>query len=158
MPVEAETQQVNGQSESILIPNSITFTLPSMPPSINALYQIIYSQRRVEMKPEVRRFKSDMKQHVPHFTVAPDSLIQVDLFFYYPFYFKNGQLRDIDTQNLIKVCVDLVAEKIGVNDKRAKKGSWDSDDDRDERVVVTVTEITNTINVNGGELTIPKGR
>lgn len=118
------------------------FTIPSLPPSVNSLHQIIYSQRRVELKPEVRRWRSDAKQYVPRCEwLSESSIIRVDIVVYYRLLTASGKLREFDTQNLLKPLIDLIAEKQGWNDKRAKAGSWATVDDARERVEVTLTEV-----------------
>lgn len=126
----------NGQSREC------RFTIPVLPPSVNSLHQIIYSQRRVELKPEVRRWRSDAKEYVPRVRWSSESsIIRVDIVVYYRLMTAAGKLREFDTQNLLKPLIDLIAEKQGWNDKRAKAGSWATVDDARERVEVQLTEV-----------------
>lgn len=119
------------------------FTIPVLPPSVNALHQIIWQQRRVELKPEIRKWKNDAAVFVPRICVASDSsLLRVDTKFYYRFYYGNGKLRVFDTHNVLKPLLDLIAAKAGVNDLRMKSGSWDSEDSTDEKVEIVLREIT----------------
>lgn len=129
-------------------PHRVQFVLPSLPMSINALYQIIYSQRKVELKPECRSWKTKAKQYVPVFKVSEGSTLQLDVVFSFPWYHKNGKLRKFDSQNLLKLLIDAVSEKVGIDDSRIKAGSWSSADSTTERVEVTLTEIQ----AKGGEL------
>lgn len=118
------------------------FTIPTLPPSVNSLHQIIYSQRKVELKPEVRRWRSDAKQYVPRIRWRSETtIIRVDVVAYYRLLTAAGKLREFDTQNLLKPLIDLIAEKQGWNDKRAKAGSWDTVDSRDEKVEVVLREV-----------------
>lgn len=121
--------------------NTVKFTFTSLPPSVNSLYQIIYAQRRVELKPAARMWKSDMKKHVKHFNIAPDSWLKIDLLFAYPYYHKSGSMRTFDSPNLIKLTIDCICEKLGINDARVKCGSWDSVDNDADVVEVTLTEV-----------------
>lgn len=120
--------------------NRVTFTLPMLPLSVNSLYNVIFSQRRVELKPECRQFKTKAKVYIPAFKVDDDSLIRLDAVFHYRFHHKNGRLRKFDSPNLLKLLIDTVSEKIGIDDSRVKAGSWRSLDGN-ERVEVTLTEI-----------------
>lgn len=115
--------------------------IPFLPPSVNSLYNVIYSQRRVEKKPEVRAFCYRAKEYLRQFPVADDSLVRMDLVFAYPFNCKNGKLRRRDSQNMMKIISDLVAEKGGWDDSRIKSGSWESVDSENESVTVTLTEV-----------------
>lgn len=119
----------------------VRFVLPSLPMSINSLYQIIYSQRRVELKPECRTWKTKAKEYVPRFAIDDDSTLRLDVEFAYPWHHKNGKLRKFDSQNLLKLLIDAVSEKIGIDDSRIKGGSWQSRDSETESVTVTLTEI-----------------
>lgn len=109
------------------IGESMKFTIPFLPPSMNAVYNILFSQRRVELKPEVRLFKTKAKEYVPMLKPHEDSfLFRLDAVFHYNFLFKNGKMRKVDTQNLMKVLIDAVAEKNGIDDSYFKFGSWES--------------------------------
>lgn len=119
-----------------------SFTIPVATPSVNALHQIIYSQRKVELKPEVLRWRSDASQHVPRIQLASkESVIRIDATFYYSFHYRNGNLRLFDTHNLMKCLIDLIAWKVGFNDNRVKSGSWNSVDAPEEKVEVTLREL-----------------
>jgi Holliday junction resolvase RusA-like endonuclease len=129
-------------------PNRIRFVLPSLPMSINSLYQIIYGQRKVELKPECRTWKTKAKAYVPTFKIADSSTIRLDVTFSFPWHHKNGKLRKFDSQNLLKLLIDAVSEKIGIDDSRIKSGSWSSVDSPDERVEVVLTEMEENSHAN----------
>jgi Holliday junction resolvase RusA-like endonuclease len=118
-----------------------TFIIPDLPPSVNSLHQVIWSQRKVELKPEVRLWRSQSKPSIPRLRLTTDSLLNVDLTFHYRQHCKNGKLRRLDTHNCVKVILDLIAEKCGFDDSRVKSGSWSSVDDVNERVEVRLREI-----------------
>lgn len=122
---------------------TISFTLPSLPPSVNALYTIDYRRRRVDLTSESRRWKSSSKEYVLRFPIAPDSLLQIDFIFHYRFYTAKNTLRIFDSANLTKLAIDCICEKLEVNDCRVKSGSWASVDSEKEFVEVTLTEIPN---------------
>jgi len=119
------------------------FLIPSLPPSVNAIYQILFSQRRVEMKPEVRAWKNSAKLFIPQITPLDDSyLFRLDAIFHYNFFFKNGKIRKFDSQNLLKVLCDAVAEKAGFRDELVKFGSWASIHNTEkEQVEVVVSQV-----------------
>lgn len=124
------------------VENCISFTLPSLPMSHNSLYQIIYSQRRVELKEEARRWKSSSKAYVPRFQLRqPTSSIEIVCAFHYPFDYANGRPRRFDASNLLKLTIDTVAEKIGYDDSIFRFGSWAAINDTDEKVTITLREI-----------------
>ena len=117
------------------------FTIPSLPPSMNALYQIIYSQKRVELHPEARRWKSSAKEHVVRFMPRKGALVGIDATFYYRFYYQNQKPRVFDAANLLKLLIDCIAEKCGFNDCLVRHGSWSSVDSGDEKVEIVLREI-----------------
>lgn len=121
--------------------NRVKFVLPGLPMSVNSLYQVIWSQRRVELKPACRDYKTKVKVYIPRFQVSESSLINIDTIFSFPFHHKNGKLRKFDTSNMLKLLLDVISEKIGVDDSRIKAGSWQSRDAENESVTVTLTEI-----------------
>lgn len=120
----------------------VRFTIPLAFPSVNSLHQIIYSQRRVELKPEVRKWKNDAAVFVPRIQLQSEySIIRVDTVFHYRFFYGNGKLRIFDTHNAVKPLLDLIAAKAGFNDNRVKCGSWDSVDSANEKVEVVLREV-----------------
>lgn len=91
------------------------FTLPKLPASQNAIYNILFSLKRVEMKPEVRLWKTEMKEYIPPWKV-PEGGLWITLVFYGNWHTKAGKVKTVDLPNLIKVTVDVIAEKLGFND------------------------------------------
>jgi hypothetical protein len=131
----------NGSGE-----RKVRFVVPSLPPSVNALYEIIYSQRRVQLKKECYRWKSDSKEHIPRFQPRAGSLVAVDATFYYRFLYANGKPRVFDAANLLKLMIDCIAEKCGFNDCLVRYGSWISIDSQSEKVEVILREVINVNN------------
>jgi hypothetical protein len=123
--------------------NEVRFTLPSLPVTVNSLYQIRYATREVFLRPECYRWKSESKRYVPRFKVGDGSSVRVDLVFYFPFHYRNGKPRIFDAPNLIKLTIDTIAEKCGFNDYRVRVGSWDSVDSMNEKVEVVLREVVN---------------
>ena len=123
---------------------SKSFLVPFLPPSMNSMYNILFSQRRVELKPETRLFKTRAKEYIPILTPLKDSyLFKLDAVFTYNFFFKNGKLKKVDTQNLMKVLIDAVAEKNGIGDQYFKFGSYESYHGDYDKVECTLSQVTN---------------
>ena len=123
-------------------PEGYRFVIPVLPPSVNALHNLLWTRRRVELKPEVVKWKNDAAMFVPRITLqSADSIIRVDTVFHYRFHYANGKLRIFDSHNCLKPMLDLIAAKAGFNDNRVKCGSWDSVDSADEKVIVTLREV-----------------
>ena len=107
----------------------LRFVIPSLPPSVNALYYINFRTRQVGLKPEVAAWKSEAKSHIPIWTDRGETtsgILRVDSVFTYNWYYQNGKLRQFDTPNMLKALFDVIAEKLGVNDSFLKSGSFES--------------------------------
>lgn len=121
--------------------NFVRFTLPSMPVSVNQLYEIWWSTREVKKSRDYLRWQTKAKEHMPPWRLQSEtSLICVDAVFYYEFYCDNGKLRKYDTHNLMKALIDTIANRYGFRDERVKKCPTDSLPSKQERAIVTVSE------------------
>ena len=99
-----------------------TAWLPLKPPSMNSVYQILYHLRRVEMKPEVRQFKTQVKLYLPPPPNIPaDLLLAISLTYHDVWMTKEGKVRKLDLSNLEKVLLDAVCEHVGVDDSHIFK-------------------------------------
>ena len=105
--------------EAGLVRDSLHFSIPSLPPSVNALYNVLFSLRRVELKPEVRFWKTQAKQFMPVWSkkLNEQSRLIIKFTFCSNWYFKNGKLRKLDLQNLEKCLIDAIAERYGFGDE-----------------------------------------
>lgn len=126
--------------------NTITFELPGLPISHNLIYrpkQTIHGPRWTKSDAWYR-WVSEKRRYVPKWRVTAGSLIRVDAVFHYSWFYKNGQLRRIDTLNMLKPIADLVFDVCRSDDMYVKAGSFDSrsiDHDTDPYVSITLTEI-----------------
>ena len=92
---------------------------------MNSILQIIWSQKRVESKPEVRLFKSHFKSYLPKWYLAGSGPYRVDFEFHETWYYLNGFPKKKDAPNLIKCCLDALSERYGVDDSiLGWEGSW----------------------------------
>jgi len=92
------------------------FVIPNLPPSVNSLYNIIHAQRRIYLKPEARKWKTDAKLFMPVLACEGWETASIALYLHGNWYFKNGNRRKIDLQNLEKLIIDAVSEKAGICD------------------------------------------
>lgn len=99
-------------------PGVLTFRLPASPPSMNSIYSVMFALRRIELKPEVRLYKNNMKMYVPGWDVSKEDKVALDLEVVGDWYFKNGNYRKADVQNVGKVVIDLICEKQGWDDSQ----------------------------------------
>lgn len=106
-------------------PSSVRFRINGMPESMNSIYQIIFAQRRVMMKPDVLRYKTQAKLMMPPWKTSDNELFGIKMRFHHDWYFKKGTIRRVDLSNLEKVICDATAEKYGFDDARIfEKYSW----------------------------------
>lgn len=143
--------------QTIEIPrvNSVTFVLPFAPPSVNSLYNVNYKEpdpsRRITLKDECRRWKDEAASRMPRFKIATDSVLQVDWTVYYPWLTKRGSWAKRDTSNMMKLLHDMIAHRIGIDDRRFKSGMMHSVNSPVEKTVVTLCEVTIQEWTNYGE-------
>lgn len=127
--------------------NSVSFTLPSLPGSVNTIYgprRTIHSQNGWGLKDEWLIWSTKMIPHVlilPH-KLAKNSIVRVDRCYFYPWFTRDGNWKRADTANMDKLLFDLVSRKIGIDDLFFKQGHMDSYDSDRNQVQVTLTEIT----------------
>ena len=123
-----------------------TFTIPLAPPlSMNSIYWIIYASKRVELKPEARLWKMNAKRAIPPIELSSATpRLRFSADFHAEWYYKNGSVRKLDLQNVLKLLIDAVCEKLGVGDEHIwevgpfrKLHSVDA-----ARIVVTVEELS----------------
>ena len=101
-------------------PYSIRFKLLSVPPSVNSLYNVIFSMKRVELKPEVRLWKSQAKLLIPLWKpskIGTSGFLYFKMDVYTNLYHKNEKVKKFDVMNMEKACIDTICEKIGIDDK-----------------------------------------
>jgi hypothetical protein len=121
--------------------------IPSCPSSVNALYNVLFSLRRIELKPECLLWKSQAKQFMPQFK-GTGKFLRLEAVFYYPMFYKNGKLKKRDSSNMIKLLQDSIAERYGLDDKFITEGSWSAINSEDEKVTVILSEVENSTNVS----------
>ncbi len=108
-------------SESIAsLPSSVSkkWKIPCLPVSMNKLYAINYRTKQVYMTPEARQFKTQAKLFISPFLVAKEDRLSLKLDVNTNWFFKNGSLKRSDIQNLIKVVVDMLSERLGFDDSQ----------------------------------------
>ena len=92
----------------------LTAWIPLMAPSMNALLYCI--RGRHEARPEVRQFRSVFKSYLPTWCLASTGPYSLSLAFHENWYWKNGYPKKRDVPNLVKVCVDAIADRYGWDD------------------------------------------
>lgn len=124
--------------------NEVRFELPSLPGSVNEIYELNRPDSglpRRRLKAEWAIWATRMMQHVPLFTVQPMSIVRIDRWYFYPWFYKNGKWRVADVANMDKLLFDTLAKKTGINDLFFKQGWMGSRDSVSGKVVVRLREI-----------------
>jgi len=124
--------------------NSVSFTLPSLPGSLNVLYELNRPDSglpRKRLKAEWALWISNMMPYVPAFRVQENSILRIDRCYYLPWFYRNGHWRKVDVVNMDALLFNLISRKIGIDDLYVKQGFMDSRDSNKNKVIVTLTEI-----------------
>lgn len=117
-----------------------SFTLPHLPASMNQIYSIvpIWSARKisVQLKDDILYWKTQSKEYIPAVEVEAGRKLWMSLALHGKWMTSKGTIRVIDLQNLLKVIIDTIADKLKFNDSRIfelkKIKKIESDDDKIE--------------------------
>lgn len=94
------------------------FKINSIPPSYNAMFKINYNFKEVYLSDTARAFKQLVKLSMPAIEFKDDSLFKIDIVYCYNWFYKNFNPRKLDIQNMDKLLLDAVFEKLGLDDSR----------------------------------------
>lgn len=99
---------------------SISFFIPSVPESVNSLYQVFFHTKQVKLKPELLIWKSEAKQWMPPlpFKIGAEDCMSLAIECVTGWKYKNGKWKKQDVSNMIKLIEDSVAEKYGYCDSQ----------------------------------------
>ena len=93
----------------------LEFVLPSFPVSVNRLYIINHNQRRVTLSDDALLWRTRSAPFVKPWRQG--GLIKLTLEYESPdWYYKNGNFRKLDIQNLEKLLIDTLFMKWGLDD------------------------------------------
>ena len=112
---------------------------------MNSIYNVMFGLRRIELKPEVRLYKNNMKVYVPAWELSHDEMVAVELEVVENWFFKNGNFKKADVQNVGKVLIDLISEKQGWDDSQVWSfGATKKHSEAERCVNVTLRKIVAT--------------
>lgn len=129
-----------GSSSSL---SRIEFVIPLLPPSMNRIYYPDKFSGEMKLTKEALTFKARVREYIPPMKpsgLSQSGMLRFDGTFTYNFFFKNGKTRQVDTQNMLKIVIDTICQKIGIGDQFVKFGSWSSVHSEDRESVKVVLE------------------
>ena len=94
----------------------LTFKIPAIPPSYSKSLKINYSFRHTYLSKEARDFVNLVKRYIPHCTYTIDTLFSIDIEIHDNWYTKQGKVKRKDVQNLDRLLIDAIFNKIGIDD------------------------------------------
>ncbi|UOF78280.1 crossover junction endodeoxyribonuclease rusA [Caudoviricetes sp.] len=97
----------------------IRFIIPGVPPSSNSNYQVIWSQKRTILKPEVLLWKTRAKEYIPLWEPNDGDKVEVSVEVHQDWFYRNGKLKKADVANMHKALIDTICEKQGWDDSQA---------------------------------------
>lgn len=120
---------------------SIRFVLPSLPASANILHRPEFRGGRMvgmRLTDDVNRWQQNILQqgYIPRFDIAKNAVLKLEMDFHF-----DWSKRRFDVTNLWKATQDVIAKRLGFNDKGVREwhGKAVHDVDR-EQVIVTLTQ------------------
>lgn len=118
-----------------------------LPPSINQVYKIAYKARHTYKSDVAKKFEYQCKLFVPvNNEFKEQEKLRTYIELHGSWYFKNGNMRRKDLQNMDKVLVDAIFDKLGIDDSQI----WDHHlikvESEDEKTVVQIERILNEEN------------
>lgn len=124
--------------------NKIHFELPSLPGSLNEIYELNRHDSglpRKRLKVIWSLWITRMLPYIPAFSIAETSVLRIDRIYYFPWFTSKGTWRRVDAVNFDALLFNLVTRKIGVDDSRIKAGMLESRDSSANKVEITLTEV-----------------
>ena len=140
IPVSGNGGPVPGGGAGAREGESLQFTLPSFPPSVNSMYLINHNQRRVQLSDEALLWKTRIVPCIPPCRLDFPAY-KLTLIYQSPrWLLKSGGLRKADVSNMDKLTIDTLCSKWGWDDskltevmRRKEWYEWD-------RIVVVLEE------------------
>lgn len=116
----------------------VQFIVEGLPPSSNHALLQTRGGRRFP-SPEYREWKKKVAKLRP-VKIKDSEWYEVERVYYFPLYYKNGNIRKKDHTNLNKYADDEFCKLIGIDDKQIKTGSEDKQDcaEGEEKTVWTI--------------------
>ena len=119
----------------------IFFRVEGIPPSYNRLFKINYNFRGVYLSSEARSFKTRVKLSMPPASFTTANTYKITIEYHANFKYKNGKNRRLDLQNMDKLLIDAVFEKLGVDDSYLWESQQRKVQDKDKFTIVKIDKL-----------------
>lgn len=98
--------------------NSITFVVAQIPPSYAQSLKVNFRNREMYLSQEARDFKTKVKLNVPKWKLDKDKnyIFSMHNKYNYNWYCKNGNVVKRDVQNMNRLLIDAVFDRLGRDD------------------------------------------
>ena len=85
-------------------------------PSYNIAFKINHRTKKVYLSKVAHDFKRDLKMATPHLDMKKVKYLLFNIDVMQDWFYKNGKLKRQDVQNMDKLIIDAVCDKLGVDD------------------------------------------
>lgn len=102
--------------------SQITITIPGLPPSENHALLRARNGRMFPSK-EYRKWKVQVSKILVKQKIDKSTWYHADRVYYFPIFYKNGNVRKRDVSNLNKYADDELCKKIKIDDSHIKSGT-----------------------------------
>lgn len=96
----------------------VKFKVSFLPTSVNRMYSYNHHTKTMYLTEEARHFKMAIKLACPKIQFISDKpKIRIEIWYHSPTWIcKNGKFRKRDIQNMDKILIDAISERLGVDD------------------------------------------
>lgn len=94
------------------------FRLNTIPPSYDKHFKIDFHTHQIYLTKEAKDFKKTVFLTTPNMNIREDSLFKIKIDIHNNWYYKNKGLKKQDVQNMDKLLIDALFQKLGIDDSR----------------------------------------
>jgi len=105
------------------------------------MFQINYNLREVTLSKEAHIFKTNVKTRIPPTKFKDNALLRIEVEFHSNWYYKNGNIKKHDGDNLEKLLKDAIAEGLGISDSQFFEWQGKKVQDTESYTLVNIMEI-----------------
>ena len=131
--------------------NSVEFWIPMLPISVNQACTIDPRRKTLVLTRKAWEKKGYLSMFCKTINVTKKPILRLEYEYHGNWFYKNGSVRKVDGPNFDKMLIDVVCEKLGIDDAYVFewRGSKIIGSEK-EGVAVRVTAIKELIDENGG--------